>query len=120
MPDWSTIATEVLAALTAGGWLLSRRRRRQEKESHDAEMAKAKADLTAALRESETKYTREALEIYTQQVVEPLRQQLDRNTAAIARYQGAIDKAPGCSMWPNCVVVRELRSKEAAANNPSN
>lgn len=114
MPDLTSILPEIIAALTAGGWLLSRRRRRQEKESHEAEMAKSKAELTAALRDSETKYTREALEIYTQQVVEPLRQQLDRNTTAIARYQGAIDKAPGCRLWPDCVVVRELRSKEGA------
>ena len=120
MPEWTTIATEVLAALTAGGWLLSRRRRRQEKESHEAEMAKAKADLTAALRESETKYTREALDIYTQQVVEPLRQQLDRNTQAIARYQGAIDMAPTCRLYPDCVIIRKLRSTEADPNNPGN
>ena len=92
MPEWTTIAAEVLAALTAGGWLLSRRRRRQESESHATEMAKAKAELTAALRESETKYTREALEIYTQQVVEPIRQQSER-------------------LYPDCVVIRELQNQ---------
>ena len=111
MPEWTTIAAEVLAALTAGGWLLSRRRRRQESESHAAEMAKAKAELTAALRESETKYTREALEIYTQQVVEPIRQQSERNALAIARYQGAIDKALLCRLYPDCVVIRELQNQ---------
>ena len=120
MPDLTSILPEIIAALTAGGWLMSRRRRRQEKESHEAELAKAQADLTAAMRESETKYTREALEIYTQQVVEPLRQQLDRNTAAIARYQGAIDKGPDCRLWPDCVIVRELRTKEKDAAKPAN
>lgn len=118
MPDWTVIITDVIAALTAGGWLLSRRRRRQEKETHESEMAKAKADLTAALRDSETKYTREALEIYTQQVVEPMRQQLERNTAAIARYQGALDKAPTCRLYPDCVIIRELRTKETVEANP--
>lgn len=111
MPDISTILPEIIAALAAGGWFYSERKRKQERESHDAEMAKAKADLTATMRDSETKYTREALEIYTQQVVEPLRQQLDRNTKAIARYQGAIDMAPSCRLYPDCVVVRKLQSK---------
>ena len=118
MPDLSSIWPELIAALTAGGWLLSRHRRRQERESHDAEIAKAKADLTSALRESETKYTREALEIYTQQVVEPIRQQSERNTLAIARYQGAIDHAPECRIYPDCIILRELRSNEADAPDP--
>lgn len=120
MPDWTVIVADVIAALTAGGWLLSRHRRRQEKESHEAEIAKTKAELTAALRDSETKYTREALEIYTQQVVEPLRQQLDRNTVAIARYQGAIDMAPTCRLYPDCVVIRKLRSAQTADDHNAN
>lgn len=120
MPDWTVIVADVIAALTAGGWLLSRHRRRQEKESHEAEIAKTKAELTAALRDSETKYTREALEIYTQQVVEPLRQQLDRNTAAIARYQGAIDMAPTCRLYPDCVVIRKLRSAQTDNDHDAN
>jgi len=117
MPDWTVIATDVIAALTAGGWLLSRRKRKQERESHDAEMAKAKADLTAALRDSETKYTREALEIYTQQVVEPIRQQCERNTITIARFQAAIDMAPNCRIYPDCVILRKLRSQDQDDNN---
>ena len=114
MPDWTTLATEILAAITAGGWLLSRRRRRQETESHEAEMAKAKAELTAALRESETKYTREALEIYTHDVVEPIRQQCERNTIKLARFEAAVDLAPTCRIYPDCVIIRELRASQKA------
>ena len=110
MPDIFSYLPELLATLFGGGWLLSARKRRQERESHEVELAKAKADITASLRESETKYTREALEIYTQQVVEPLREQLQRNTVAIARYQGAIDIAPRCRTYPDCVVVRSLQT----------
>ena len=111
MLDFSNILPEIIAALTAGGWFLSWSKRRQEREAHEAELAQKQAELTATMRESETKYTREALEIYTQQVVEPLRQQLDRNTKAIARYQGAIDMAPTCRIYPDCVVIRKLQSK---------
>ena len=110
MPDISSILPEIIAALTAGGWFYSARRRKQERESHEAEMKKANADLIAALRDSETKYTREILDTYNQQVVEPMRQQLERNTNAIARYQGAIDMAPSCRLYPDCVVVRKLQS----------
>lgn len=111
MPDFLSILPEILATLMGGGWLASRWRRRQEAEKHAAELKQKEAELISSLRDSETKYTREALEIYTQQVVEPLRNQLDRNTQAIARYQGAIDKAPLCRIYPDCVVVRELQGK---------
>lgn len=110
MPDWTEIVSAALAALAGGGWLLTSHRRRQEKEEHSTKLEAMQAKITAALRDSETKYTREALEIYTQQVVEPMRQQLDRNTQAIARYQGAIDCAPDCRIYPDCVIVRKLRS----------
>lgn len=112
MLDLTTIVTTLIATLTAGGWLMSAARRRKEAEEHHAEMEAKKAQLYQTIRESETKYTREALEIYTQQVVEPLREQLNRNTAAIERYQGAIDKAPDCRIYPDCVVLRELQKRK--------
>ena len=110
MLDYLNILPEVMAALMGGGWLVSRWRRKQERENHTAELAKKDAELLATIRDSETKYTREALEIYTQQVVEPMRQQLDRNTQAIARYQGAIDCAPSCRLYPDCVILHKLRN----------
>lgn len=112
MPDLISMLPEILGTVAAGGWLMSRHRRKQEREDHAAKMEAMQAKITAALRDSETKYTREALEIYTQQVVEPMRQQLDRNTQAIARYQGAIDCAPECRLYPDCVIVRKLRSSQ--------
>ena len=123
MLDWSSIIPSALATLTAGGWLLSRHRRQQEKESHDAEMEKAKADVVSAMRESETKYTREALDIYTKQVVEPIREQCERNTVKLARFEEAIEKAPMCRIFPDCVILRELRASQkddggATGGNP--
>lgn len=124
MPDILSILPEIIAALAAGGWFASRYRRKQEAEAHKTEMALKEEEIKAQMRESETKYTREALEIYTQQVVEPLREQLNRNTIAIARYQGAIDMAPDCRLYPDCVIVRCLRKSQkddrddAEAANP--
>ena len=111
MLEHLSILPELLIALFGAGWGLTAWRKRKERETHAAEMAEKEAEITSKLRESETKYTREALEIYTQQVVEPLRQQCERNTIEIARYQGAIDKAPSCRIFPDCIVVRELQSK---------
>lgn len=110
MPDYLNMLPEILGLFAAGGWLISRRKRKQENEEHAAKMDAMQAKITAALRESETKYTREALEIYTQQVVEPIRRQSERNALAIARYQGAIDRAPECRIYPDCIIVRELRA----------
>ena len=112
MLDLIEIIPAVIAAITGGGWLISARKRRREDEEHQTKMTGMEAKITAALRDSETKYTREALEIYTQQVVEPMRQQLDRNTQAIARYQGAIDMAPTCRIYPDCVIIRKLRGTQ--------
>lgn len=112
MLDWSTIIPAVIATLAGAGWFKSWQTRRHEKETHNKQLLEKEAEILSKLRESETKYTREALEIYTQQVVEPLRDQLNRNTEAIARYQGAIDRAPECRIYPDCVVVRELQRNQ--------
>lgn len=112
MFDLTEIVTAIIAAATTGGWLMSSARRRKEAEEHRIEMEAKKAELYKTIRESETKYTREALEIYTQQVVEPLREQLNRNTAAIERYQGAIDKATECRIYPDCVILRCLQGNK--------
>lgn len=117
MFDWSVILPSVLATLAGAGWFKSWQTRRHDKETHNKELLEKEAEIISKLRESETKYTREALEIYTQQVVEPLRVQLNRNSEAIARYQGAIDRAPTCRLYPDCVIIRSLQRQEDN-NNP--
>lgn len=110
MFDWSTIITAIIAALTAGGWLVSRRKRIQEAEEHKTKIEAMEAKITASLRDSETKYTREALEIYTNNVVKPLRDEVRILRENQIRFQAAINAAPACRMFPDCVVVRRLRS----------
>lgn len=109
MLDYLNIAPEILGVLATGGWLVSRWRRRQEKENHDAELARKEAELTATLRDSETKYTREALEIYNENVVKPLRDELKTIRENQIRFQEAINLAPTCRLFPDCVVIRRLR-----------
>ena len=55
MLDYLQYLPEVLTALMGGGWLVSRWRRRQERDNHEAEMAKKEVELAVKLKESETK-----------------------------------------------------------------
>ena len=114
MFDWSTIVTSLIAAATAGGWLMSATRRRHDNETHRAEIAAKEAEIAATIRESETKYTREALEIYTSQVIQPLRDEITRLRENQIRFQAAINAAPGCRIYPDCVVVRRLQATSTA------
>lgn len=110
MFNWVDIATAIIAALTAGGWLVSRHKRSQEAEEHKTKIDAMEAKITASLRDSETKYTREALEIYTDNVVKPLRDEVRTLRENQIRFQAAINAAPSCHLFPDCVVIRRLRS----------
>lgn len=112
MLDWTEIIASIIATLTAGGWLLSRHRRKQEKEEHATKIAAMEAKITASLRDSETKYTREALEIYSENVVKPLRDEIKVIRENQIRFQAAINAAPSCRLFPDCVVIRKLRNQE--------
>lgn len=112
MLDWTEIVASIIATLTAGGWLMSRHKRKQEKEEHATKISAMEAKITASLRESETKYTREALEIYSENVVKPLRDEIKVIRENQIRFQAAINLAPSCRLFPDCVVIRKLRTQE--------
>lgn len=109
MHEILSILPEILGTLAAGGWLISRWRRKQEKEAHAAELRQKEAILMATLRDSETKYTREALEIYTTQVVKPIREELARLNEKLIRYEEAFNCATSCRIYPDCVVLARLQ-----------
>lgn len=110
MFDYTEIITAIIATLTAGGWLVSRHKRSQEAEEHKTKIEAMEAKITASLRESETKYTREALEIYTDNVVKPLRDEIRTLRENQIRFQAAINAAPACRLFPDCVVINKLRT----------
>lgn len=110
MFEYTEIISAIIAALTAGGWLVSRHKRAQESEEHKTKIEAMEAKITASLRDSETKYTREALEIYTDNVVKPLRDEIRTLRENQIRFQAAIDAAPDCRIFPDCVVLRKLRT----------
>ena len=110
MFEYTEIISAVVAALTAGGWLVSRHKRSQEAEEHKTKIEAMEAKITASLRDSETKYTREALEIYTVNVVKPLRDEIRTLRENQIRFQAAINAAPACRLFPDCVVIKKLRT----------
>lgn len=112
MFEWPTIVSTVIATLTAGGWLTSSRIRKREEENHKAELEKSRADTISALRDSETKYVKETLEIYTTQVVQPLRDQIRLYREEQIRKDEAIKQAYKCSLYPNCIIIDALRHKK--------
>lgn len=111
MFDYTTLITAIIAAATTGGWLVSATKRKQDSETHKAEIAAKEAEITATIRESETKYTREALEIYTSQVIQPLRDEIARLRENQIRLQAAVNAAPTCRHYPDCIVIRRLQTQ---------
>lgn len=103
------ILPEVIAALMAGGWLVSRSKRKKDEEEHRAKLAAMEAKITTSLRDSETKYTREALEIYTDNVVKPLRDEIRILRETQIRYQEAIKYATNCHLYPHCIILQRLQ-----------
>ena len=112
MLDVTTIITAVIATLTAGGWLTSRRLRRRDDETHRAELAKLQAELTASIKDSETKYVREALAIYSENVVKPLQDQLHKYREEQVRFQEAVNSAPSCPMYPIVLLYTSCKAKK--------
>lgn len=116
MFEWTEIITAAIAALTAGGWLVSRRQRAKDEEEHKTKIAAMEAKITSSLRDSETRYTREALEIYSDNVVKPLRDEIRILRDNQIRFQAAINAAPSCRLFPDCVVIKRMRLKEDAGH----
>lgn len=116
MLDWSTIIPSAIATLAGAGWLKTLSDRRKDKETHAKEMMSKEAEIIAKMRESETKYTKEALDIFNEQVVKPIREQSQRNAEKLARFEGAIAVAPSCRIFPDCVIIRKLQADKAATD----
>lgn len=118
MFDVPTIVSSIIAALSAGGWLMSRRLRKKEDEKHAVELEHARAEADALRQRSELDYTREVLELYSAHIVEPLKEQINLTNKRLDRYEIAINHASECSLYPNCLVLMHLQ-KSAQSQSAS-
>lgn len=110
MADWLTIVASIIAALSGGGWFVSRVNRKRDEEKHQIELEHARAENDALRQRSELDYTKEILELYSAHIVNPLQDQINDLKNRFDRYEYAVSKAPECSLYPGCPILRELQS----------
>lgn len=113
---WVEILTSIVAALSAGGWFLSKHHRKSDREKHAAELERARAESAALRQKSDIDYTQKLLEIYSAHIVQPLKDEINSIKAHQEHYEAALSKAPLCSVFPNCPIVVELQSQIQNAN----
>lgn len=117
--DWISIVTSLIAALTAGGWFVSRTQRKRDGEKHAVELERARAEADALRQRSELDYTKEILELYSAHIVNPLQDQINALKNRFDRYEYAISKAPDCRLYPDCAILHELQGQKNNDNRDS-
>lgn len=109
--------TEILLALIAlvsapvSGWLTAKLLRRK----YDAEVAKLQAEVNRAQinsRGDELDNVKTAMDILMQQVVEPLKKEINGIRREMQRLRKAVEKANVCPHAADCPVRSELQSSE--------
>lgn len=118
MFDWLEIASLAVTALTAGGWLTSRRLRKKDDEKHAVELEHARAEADALRQRNELDYTKEVLELYSAHIVQPLKDQIALTNRRLDLYEYAINQVPTCKLYPACPVLISLQSKKNDHGNP--
>lgn len=108
--EWITIVTSLIAALSTGGWFVSRTQRKRDGERHAIDMDKARCEADALRQRSELDYTKDILELYSAHIVTPLQQQIDQLKSRFDTYEKAIGNAPRCGNYPDCPIIRSLQA----------
>lgn len=111
MFDVPTVVSSVIAALSAGGWLMSRHLRKKEDEKHAVELEHARAESDALRQRTELDYTKEVLEIYSAHIVKPLQQQINDIKERLKQDEEAIRATYSCRLYPDCPVISRLQKQ---------
>ena len=115
--------TEIILALIAlvsapvGGWLTARLLRKK----YDAEVAKLQAEVKSAqinTRGDELENVKTAMDILMQQVVEPLKREINEIRKELVRLRKVVEKANTCPHRDNCPVRDELQKSERIDADP--
>ncbi|MEG0889943.1 MAG: hypothetical protein RSH25_15870 [Bacteroides sp.] len=115
--------TEIILALIAlvsgpvGGWLTARLLRKK----YDAEVAKLQAEVKGAQinsRGDELENVKTAMDILMQQVVEPLKIEINAIRKELVRLRKVVEKANNCPHSANCPVRDELQKSERIDLDP--
>ena len=93
------------------------REQKQTDKELGTEKLKAETDaLNTRTKADELENVRRASQILTEQIVAPLKAELDEVRGEVAFLRGAIDRIDGCTRIASCPVLAELRKRNANCN----
>ena len=108
------IVSAIVAAVSAplGAWVNSKVLR----QKYDIEIGKLRAEMEeklSAVKKSELDNVREASQILMENIVKPLKTEIQSLRRDVNKFSKAVEKIPSCPMADKCPVSRELLVAEA-------
>lgn len=112
------IVSAIVAAISAplGAWVNSKILR----QKYDIEIGKLRAEMEAklsAVKKSELDNVREASQILMENIVKPLKTEIQSLRRDVNKFSKAVEKIPSCPMADKCPVSRELLIAEAVESS---
>lgn len=112
------VVSAIVAAISAplGAWINSKILR----QKYDIEIGKLRAEMEeklSAVKKSELDNVREASQILMENIVKPLKTEIQSLRRDVNKFSKAVEKIPSCPMADKCPVSRELLIAEAAESN---
>ena len=112
------IVSAIVAAISAplGAWVNSKILR----QKYDIEIGKLRAEMEeklSAVKKSELDNVREASQILMENIVKPLKMEIQSLRRDVNKFSKAVEKIPSCPMADKCPVSRELLITETVEQN---
>ena len=112
------IVSAIVAAISAplGAWVNSKILR----QKYDIEIGKLRAEMEEKLstvKKSELDNVREASQILMENIVKPLKTEIQSLRRDVNKFSKAVEKIPSCPMADKCPVSRELLIAEAVESS---
>ena len=112
------IVSAIVAAISAplGAWVNSKILR----QKYDIEIGKLRAEMEeklSAVKNSELDNVREASQILMENIVKPLKTEIQSLRRDVNKFSKAVEKIPSCPMADKCPVSRELLIAEAVESS---
>ncbi len=111
------LALIAIIANPVSGWIGSLLERRKSKAEVDKLRAEVKRMVSEA-RGNELNNVREGNEILMEQIVNPLKKEVQSLRSDVNKFRRAIEKIPACPHADICPVTVELRADEKGGNQP--
>ena len=112
------IVSAIVAVLSAplGAWVNSKILR----QKYDIEIGQLRAEMEeklSAVKKSELDNVREASQILMENIVKPLKTEIQSLRRDVNKFSKAVEKIPSCPMADKCPVSRELLITETVEQN---